>query len=273
MVSPRFGFVPRRSLLHNLNPSLKFFILIAMMIGILIYPSWQFNIILLFLVFVGFAIARVPIRVNARRTRFLILFSLLMFIIQILMIPNGTYLLHLIPKIGEIGPLIPITDFGVEKGLAIVTRFLLIVFSSMLFVSVTDPTLLAHSLTRLRIPYRYCFALVIALRFLPLFDLENETVRMAQKSRGISVEVGSLSKILRSVRYTFFPLLVSALSRVDTLSMSMDGRGFGYQKQRTYIRESTWGLGDTIVFVFVMMFLFLCISLAFGYLPQISSIL
>jgi energy-coupling factor transport system permease protein len=141
----------------------------------------------------------------------------------------------------------------------------------MLFVSVTDPTLLAHSLTRLRIPYRYSFSLVIALRFLPLFDLENHTVRMAQKSRGITPEVTGLRKIIRTVQYTFFPLLVSALSRVDSLSMSMDGRGFGYDIDRSYLRKSSWRTSDTIVTILTICFLAVCLLLSAGYLPEISS--
>jgi energy-coupling factor transport system permease protein len=143
----------------------------------------------------------------------------------------------------------------------------------MLFVSITDPTLLAYSLTKIGIPYRYAFSLVIALRFLPLFDSENNTVRMAQQSRGISVEVGGIHKILRSVRYTFFPLLVSALSRVDSLSLSMTGRGFGYSDKRTYLRTTSWRLGDWMILAISVLFTILCFALAFGLLPQVSRFL
>lgn len=160
-----------------------------------------------------------------------------------------------------------------ERGLDIVVRFLLIVFSSMLFVSVTDPTLLAYSLVGIGIPYRYAFSLVIALRFLPLFDSENNIVRMAQQSRGISLEVGSVHKILRSVRYTFFPLLVSALSRVDSLSLSMTGRGFGYSDKRTYLRTTRWHFSDWAILVMSLIFMAFCFALAFGLFPQISKFL
>ena len=186
---------------------------------------------------------------------------------------NGTVLLYMIPQFGEIGPLLPVTDFGVERGLTIAVRFLLIVFSSMLFISVTDPTLLSHALTKLGLPYRFSFALVIALRFVPLFDSENEVVRMAQRSRGISIEVRGLSKLLRSVRYTFFPLLVSALSRAETLSISMDGRGFGYNNSRTYLRKSEWHRSDTVLLVLTIGLFILSTLLAFGYLPSVSLIL
>ena len=241
------------------------------MIGIIVYPSWRFSIVLLFLVFLGLRVARVPVRLTKGRTKFVIIFSVLLLLVQVLVTTNGALLGFLIPQIGEIGPLLPVTDFGLIRGLAISSRFLLLIFSSMLFVSITDPTLLAHSLTRLRIPYRYSFSLVIALRFLPLFDLENQTVRMAQKSRGIAPEVTGLRKIIRTIQYTFFPLLVSALSRVDSLSMSMDGRGFGYSAERTYFRRSTWSFNDTLVALLTISFLVLCLLMSAGLLPEITQ--
>jgi energy-coupling factor transport system permease protein len=114
---------------------------------------------------------------------------------------------------------------------------------------------------------------VIALRFLPLFDMETNQVRMAQRSRGLSVEVRGFTKIMRSIRYTFFPLLVSALSRVDTLSLSMDGRGFGYSSDRTYLRGTSWKKVDLLVMLFSIFFVLLSILLTLGFLPQLSSFL
>jgi energy-coupling factor transporter transmembrane protein EcfT len=96
---------------------------------------------------------------------------------------------------------------------------------------------------------------------------------MAQKSRGITPEVTGLRKIVRTIQYTFFPLLVSALSRVDSLSISMDGRGFGYGSDRSYLRKSFWRVSDTMVAVLTICFFAICLLLSAGYLPEISSIL
>jgi energy-coupling factor transport system permease protein len=243
------------------------------MTGIVVYPSWQLSGLLLIGVLIGFWVAGVKLRITKGRTKFVILFSILLFLVQILVTTNGVLLGYIIPQIGPIGPLFSVTDFGIERGLALSIRFLLLIFSSMLFVSVTDPTLLAHSLTKLRIPYRYSFSLVIALRFLPLFDLENHSVRMAQQSRGITPEVTGLRKIIRTIQYTFFPLLVSALSRVDSLSMSMDGRGFGYSGNRSYLRKSEWKARDSVFLILTVSFLVVCLLFAMGYFPEIASIL
>jgi energy-coupling factor transport system permease protein len=186
---------------------------------------------------------------------------------------NGTVLGYMIPQLDTFGPFFPITDYGLERGLSIASRFLLVVLSSMLFVGVTDPTLLAHSLTRLRIPYRYTFSLIIALRFLPLFDSEMEVIRMAQKSRGIQPEVGGFKKIIRTIQYTFFPHLVSSMSRVESLAISMDGRGFGYSENRTYLRRSSWKISDSLLLVSGFGYIIFCFLLAQGFLPFLTTFL
>ena len=257
----------------RINPLLKLFLLITLISGIMIYPSWRLSCVLLVIVIPLFRVSRVSLKLSRNRTKFIIIFSILLLLFQVLITVNGTILGFVIPQLNNFGPFFPITDYGVERGLSIASRFLLIVLSSMLFVAVTDPTLLAHSLTRLRIPYRYSFALVIALRFLPLFDSENQIVRMAQKSRGIQPEVGGFRKILRTIQYTFFPLLVSSLSRVESLSISMDGRGFGYSENRTYFRKSTWKISDTLLTIAGLGFILLCFILALGYLPLLSTII
>lgn len=258
---------------RRLNPLLNLFLLIFVLIGILIFPSWRLSLVLLLLVLVLFKATRTSLKFSRRRTKFIILFSVLLLLFQIVLTSNGTVFGYIFPKLGDFGPFFPITDYGIERGLSISLRFLLIVLSSMLFVSVTDPTLLAHSLTRLRMPFRYSFALVIALRFLPLFDSENQVVRLAQKSRGIEPEIGGIRKLLRTVQYTFFPLLVSSLSRVEALSISMDGRGFGYSNTRTYLRKSEWHARDTCVLIIALAYLVLCISLSLGFIPQLVGIL
>ncbi|MDF1537993.1 MAG: energy-coupling factor transporter transmembrane component T [Candidatus Thorarchaeota archaeon] len=258
------GYAPGDSVLHRMNPLLKLTGLLSLTLGIMIFPNLVFSAILLLIILIFFLIARVQLKLSKGRTKFLLIFSILMFIVQILVAPNGIIFFFLVPQIGTLGPLIPVTSFGVERGFIISIRFLLIVLSSMLFVSITDPTLLAHSLSQFRIPYRYTFAIILALRFLPLFDLENQIVRMAQKSRGLSSDVGSIRKIIRTVRYTFFPLIVSALSRVDVLAMSMDGRGFGFSHQRAYVRKSEWRLTDFLVGIGIIAYLVLCILSALG---------
>ncbi|TFG10739.1 energy-coupling factor transporter transmembrane protein EcfT [Candidatus Thorarchaeota archaeon] len=271
-MASRIGFMDVKSPVHQLHPLTKLWMLLTLNTSIILYQNGAFGLLVLSVLVLTFRLAKVSLARLTRKMRFILVFSILLFIVQVLVTTNGTVFLYLIPRIGQVGPALPVTDYGISRGVSIMLRFLVIVLSSMLFVATTDPTLLSYALTDIGIPYRYAFGLVVALRFLPLFDQENETVRMAQHSRGIYPEVGGLHKILRTIRYTFFPLLVSALMKAESLSLSMDGRGFGYQDTRTYLRRPTWRHRDTAVCFLMTMILAGVILAILGLLPQFLSV-
>ena len=172
--------------------------------------------------------------------RFVFLFATVLFVAHALSVREGTPVLNL-------G--FPVTAEGLLAGGAMALRFLLILSSSFLFVAVTDPDRLAHALIRWGVPYRYGYAFVLALRFVPFFQEEMRTVREAQQMRGLRTSVRSLSGIRRAARYTFVPVLISGLMRVDTIAMSMKGRAFGLHRTRTRSVSERFGMADLCAFV------------------------
>jgi len=172
--------------------------------------------------------------------RFVVVFASILFIAQALSIREGEVLL----RIG-----LPITAAGLRAGAAMALRFLVIITSSFLFVTVTDPDRLAHVLLRTGIPYRYGYVLILALRFVPFFRAELRTVREAQRIRGIRTSVKRLAGLRRAVRYTFVPVLVAGLMRVDSIAMSMKGRAFGLHPHRTSPARAVWTTEDRLAVV------------------------
>jgi len=156
--------------------------------------------------------------------RFVIVFSVLLFAVQALVVDEGRILLS--------SP-VRITDGGLVAGAGMALRFLVVLSSSFLFALVVDPDRLARSLIRLRVPYRYGYLLILALRFVPFFRREAAIVREAQRMRGIETSVRTPRALLRTIRFTFVPVLVSGLTRVDAIAMSMTGRCFGRFRSRT----------------------------------------
>ena len=166
----------------------------------------------------------VPVGTFLRSLRFVIVFAVVLFIAQALSVPEGVPLIE---------RFIRVTDTGVLSGAGMALRFLVILSSSFLFVHVTDPDRLAGLLIRWGIPYRYGYLLILSLRFVPFFQRELRVVREAQRVRGLRPSVRNLRGIRRAVRYTFVPVLVSGLMRVDSIALSMKGRCFGLHRRRT----------------------------------------
>jgi len=125
-------------------------------------------------------------------------------------------------------------------------RFLNVVLASHLFVSTTEPQLLAYALMQAGLPYRYGFAFIAAVRFVPYFRDQAQTVRQAQMARGIALDRATPESVFLMARYTFIPVVVSALGRVESLAVSMEGRCFGLYPARTFRRRIPFGRLDAL---------------------------
>lgn len=172
-----------------------------------------------------------------KKSGFVISFSLLIFVAQVLFVRDG----RTIVSVG-----VTVTDRGLLLGGEMALRFLVIVSSSLLFVRVTDPDRLARAIMGPWVPYRYAFVLVLALRFVPFFREEYRTVREAQRVRGLDRPIRSVRDLRRSIRYTVLPVLTAGLVRVDTIAISMKGRGFGLYSRRTITRRERWRAVDLV---------------------------
>lgn len=124
---------------------------------------------------------------------------------------------------------------GVQDGVTIAGKFLALIMMSWVFVATTTPSELSSALTAAGFPYRYAFLPALSMRFVPVFRFELATVRDAQVTRGMRLD-RSIKGIVRSARYTTMPMLMTAMSKVNSLSASMEGRGFGMHAKRTQLK-------------------------------------
>jgi energy-coupling factor transport system permease protein len=166
---------------------------------------------------------------QVRGVRLFVTTALLLAALQVLFVHQGRVLVRM-------GPL-AVTAGGVEAGVYVAARFLSVILLSYLFVLTTDPNDLAYGLMRAGLPYRYGFALITALRLVPVFEQEGQIVYRAQLARGVRYDTRSPRRFLTLGRQFFLPLLVSALGKVDSLAVSMEGRCFGKYPTRTFLRE------------------------------------
>ena len=164
-----------------------------------------------------------------RRLRGIFLFAVVLFASQILLARG------------------PAPAERVAAGALMALRFLNVVLASHLFVSTTEPELLAYALMQAGLPYRYGFAFLAAMRFVPYFRDQAQTVRHAQMVRGIALDCATPKSVFLAARYTFIPVVVSALGRVESLAVSMEGRCFGLYPTRTFRRRIPLGAVDALV--------------------------
>lgn len=247
---PGLTYVDNHSRLDRIHPLVKLVLLFSFSVTVFAIFSIPGQGFLFGLLLVSYALAGLGGTFFLRKLRFIFVFGFFIFLVQALAVKEGVLLWHL-----SWGPVyLSLWSQGLQGGLKMMMRFINIVGSSYLFVATTDPNKLAYALMQVGLPYRFGFALITALRFIPVFHLELEQVRNAQMAKGIELEGLSPRNLLRAVRYLFVPLVISALSRVDNLTISMEGRAFGLYPVRTYMSSQALSTKDKLAILVTPLF-------------------
>jgi energy-coupling factor transport system permease protein len=129
-------------------------------------------------------------------------------------------------------------DAGVVTGLGLALRVVGLALPGVLLVASTDPVRLADALTvHWRVPTRFAYGALAALRLAPLLVAEFEAVRLARRTRGVEAGRNPVARV-RLVAGIGFTLLVGAVRRGSRLATAMDARGFDSGIPRSNARGS-----------------------------------
>jgi energy-coupling factor transport system permease protein len=217
------------SRLQQVHPLCKLGVLVSFtVLTFAVRQPWH-ALVLFAVILGGYGLAGITLRGLLRRLRTILLFGLMIIIIQLIFHRGGQVLFT-----WEVGARqFSVYSEGVAAGVMMAFRFINVITASHLFVLTTDPNRLAHALMTVGLPYVHGFMLITALRFVPVFRYELGQIRVAQQAKGIRLD-RSLKGLYRGVRYLLLPVVVSALSKVDALTVSMEGRAFGLYPKRTF---------------------------------------
>ena len=243
MTMLRIAYQPGNTVLHELHPLVKSAWLVAGTVLLFAVHSPWFVLGVLALLLLAFRLARLPLG-KVRGTRLILTTALVLAALQVAFVRQGVALV-------EIGPL-TLTSGGIEMAIYVSGRFAGVVLLSYLYVMSTDPNKLAYGLMQAGVPYRYGFALITALRLVPIFEQEGRIVYNAQLARGVRYDTRSLRRFLTLARQFTMPLLVSALGKADTLAVAMEGRCFGKHPTRTFLRTVRTRRSDWIALLVLL---------------------
>jgi len=236
-------FMPGSSWLHRLHPLVKLGLLIGFTCSVIAFTEVEKGAVLLGLLLIAYISSGMGLRYWFRKLRFILFFASFIFIIQILFRQQGLPIWQIHFGQWSLG----IWSGGLWQGLVLTLRFLSLIGVSFLFVATTDPMKLVQGLIQAGLPYRWGFMLITALRFIPGYQDDFRQVRLAIRLKGIRYDGFTLARMMNMLRYLLIPLLSTTINRVDTLSMSMDGRAFGLYNKRTFLNPLPFTKKDLIV--------------------------
>jgi energy-coupling factor transport system permease protein len=117
----------------------------------------------------------------------------------------------------------------------------------IIFFLSTNPSELAASINRAGISYKAAFAFSLTLRYFPDLIRDYQDIAAAQQSRGLDLsKKEKLGKRVKNILNITIPLIFSTLERIETISNTMDLRGFGKEKKRTWYAAKPLKRGDIV---------------------------
>ena len=148
------------------------------------------------------------------------------------------------PALFSIGSL-EVTEAALWAAGSLWLRLLAFALLSLVFVKTTEPQHLILSLVhQLHLNHRVAYGTMAGYRMLPLFQSDYQTIRAAQRVRGVREAGGFWHAWSRTRRYAI-PLLAGAVRKAGRVAVAMDARAFGALPTRTYrermvVRCSDW---------------------------------
>lgn len=228
--------------LHKLNPLVKLAMSFAAIVHMILFPSfWPMAVhVVTGIVLLAYVRPRLP------RALWVAVFTL--FVghawVNAALYRGGT-------PIAELGPIV-LTWEGVMLGFKLALRVLAIVFYSLLAAATTNPRDLAVSLAnQLGVDYRYAYATHVTFRMAPLVKRDLENILLSRKMRGYRGG-GLIGRIVSVIA----PLMALVVKRSITMSLSMESRGFGAYKERTYYKPVKVKKIDYVVASLFLVYLF-----------------
>ena len=271
-----FGkYTTYNTIIHRIDPRIKMFGLIAIMVACFLpYGNNFANYFLILgcltiIILVMMLIARVSILDFFKSLKMMWFMALFLLIINVF-----------IPYSGDKSSLHTMIAFsngytlyweGLLNTAMVLLRLILMIALTMILTSTTSPMDITYALEWYLYPLKIikfptqvvAMTISLALRFIPTLLEKANTIMKAQKSRGVDYNRGFISKKVKSVTTLIVPLLVSCFTISDDLTLAMDARGYDPYAKRTSYHVLKFTLLDLFgiitILVILGLFIFFCV--------------
>ncbi|MBA7640029.1 Energy-coupling factor transporter transmembrane protein EcfT [subsurface metagenome] len=269
-----FAYVPGNSIFHKLNPISKLIFLILLTTIVLVVNSILFLAIIFLIVFSLAMLSGIKLSLLFRKLRYIFMILIVSVLLNIFFnaIPSEEEVI-LFYLFGQ--EFLPIRRLAVYFALKAFFMVLILFTSSIIYTYTVDMRDFVYSLMKLKIPYRYCYALMVGIRYIPLIEQEAKTISLAQRARGFGYErVNTIRKAYNLVFERLIATLITILRKAYVTSISMENRCFGIYKDRTNLVKISFKLKDIIfiIFWFIVFSLVILYLLQLLPIPQFSSL-
>ena len=247
-------FYPADSILHRLDPRVKFIGTFLFLISLFVADSfWGYALATVFLV-AAIGLSKVPVKFMLKGLKPLFIILLITVLFNLFLIP------------GEVlwsAGFLKITREGVVQAVKIGIRLIYLVIGSSIMTLTTTPNQLTDGmekilapLNKIKVPvHEISMMMSIALRFIPILMEETDKIMKAQIARGADFESGNIIQRAKSMVPLLVPLFISAFRRADDLAMAMEARCYHGGDNRTQMKPLVYHRRDYAAYVISVLYL------------------
>lgn len=256
-----FGrYIPSDSFVHRLDPRAKLVVVFAFIILVFLANNVvTYSIVVAFVLLVIF-ISKIRLYFILNGLKPILILMLFTFFLHLFFTKTGDVLLD--------AGLVTIYKGGLQQGIFISIRFLVLVLMTTVLTLSTSPILITDGLEMLLKPlkkvkfpvHELALMMSIALRFIPTLMDETDKIMKAQMARGSDLSAGPIGKRVKAIIPLLVPLFISAFKRAEDLATAMEVRGYRGGEGRTRFRQLHWTTKDTVCLLVIVA---LGISLAY----------
>ena len=252
MATKVLNYIPKKSFIHDLSGTTKLIIFLSFSFLCGLSFDTRVLLFLLLLSFVGFSLSKIKLSEIRLMSTFLVAFIVMNAILLFLFNPeygpelygSRTVLFHIA---GKYDLTLEQMFYQFNVSLKYVIGFPI----AILFISTTNPSEFASSLSQIGVPYRISYSVSLALRYIPDIQQDYHEIAQSQEARGVALgkDVKFFDRLKNSAKI-LLPLVLTSLNRIDDISNSMQLRSFGKHKKRTWFMKKKMTIADYCVIGF-----------------------
>ncbi|MFE5320335.1 energy-coupling factor transporter transmembrane component T family protein [Paenibacillus sp. NPDC056579] len=147
--------------------------------------------------------------------------------------------------------LVHVTEESFYRGLHIGFKTVNMALTGLTFALTTRPVALFYSLMQqCKLPPKFAYSFMAALRLIPIMVGEFQTLGMALKVRGVKRRVG-LGGVYETLRLYAIPLLAQSIRRAQRIAVAMEAKRFSAARERTYYYRIGFSMLDAYLLLYV----------------------
>jgi len=252
MATKVLNYIPKKSFIHSLSGTTKLVIFLSFSFLCGLSFDTRVLLTLLLLSLFGFILSKIKFSEIKLMSTFLVVFIVMNATLLFIFNPeHGPSLYGSRTALFHVAGKYYLTLEQLFYQFNVSLKYIIGFPIAVLFISTTNPSEFASSLSQIGVPYHISYSVSLALRYIPDIQKDYHEIAQSQEARGIALgkDVKLLDRIKNSAKI-LLPLVLTSLNRIDAISNSMQLRSFGKKKKRTWYMQKKMTISDYLVIAF-----------------------